>query len=272
MNEESTYDNNQLNKYSSRFALLFVEQGIIVNANTLTPLLPLSETQKLIAPQVEAAYLCNAVVIIRCQTALSEQELAKVGLKKLAIRPFLTQANTKMRNLALKAYHWLNWDKQSRYCGQCGAPLKSKFEATDKYCENCKTSFFPRFSPAIMVLVQKGKEILLGRSKHFVPGVYSALAGFVDIGETAEMAVHREVKEEVGIDITHLRYFSSQTWPFPDSFMIAFNATYAGGELKIDNNELEDARWFSLDALPTLPSKPSIARRLIDNIIKKQAT
>src|ERR1700722_8943106 len=110
-----------------------------------------------------------------------------------------------------------------------------------------------------MVLIQKGNEILLGRSAHFKPGVYSALAGFIDIGETAEMAAHREVKEEVGLEITELEYFGSQSWPFPDSFMLAFKAKYLRGEINIDTKELEDARWFNLNNLPAIPPHPSIS-------------
>lgn len=269
MGEYQTFNVDALEKYASYFAIFFIKEGILVNEQKNTPLMPLAQMQILLQADIEAAYLCHAVVIVRCKVSLNEEQLSSLGVKVYAIRPFLTQANTHLRHLALKAYHWLNWDKQSCYCGQCGTPLKRKIDATDKWCDHCQLAFFPRFSPAIMVLIQKENEILLARSKHFAPGMYSALAGFIDIGETAEVAVHREVKEEVGIHISHLKYFSSQTWPFPDSFMIAFKAIYASGELKIDHNEIEDARWFSLGALPTLPSPPSIARRLIDSVTKK---
>ena len=115
-----------------------------------------------------------------------------------------------------------------------------------------------------MVLVRRGNELLLARSPHFKPGVFSALAGFVEPGETLEECAKREVREEVGIEIANLRYFHSQPWPFPNSLMVAFFADYAGGCIKPDPDEIEAADWFSPDALPVLPEPISISRRLID--------
>lgn len=115
-----------------------------------------------------------------------------------------------------------------------------------------------------MVLVCKGDQLLLARSPRFKPGVFSALAGFVEPGETLEQCARREVREEVGIDIAHLRYFASQPWPFPNSLMVAFLADYAGGEITPEPAEIEAAGWFSPGALPLLPDRVSISRRLID--------
>jgi NAD+ diphosphatase len=123
---------------------------------------------------------------------------------------------------------------------------------------------YPRLAPAVMMLVRRGRELLLGRSPHFQPGVYSALAGFVDPGETLEDCVAREVMEEVGVTVGKLRYFGSQSWPFPHSLMIAFFADYAGGDIVPQSEEIEDAQWFNVDALPELPMAISISRRLID--------
>ena len=110
-------------------------------------------------------------------------------------------------------------------------------------------------------------KILLGRAPHFVAGVYSALAGFVEAGESLEECVHREVDEEVGISVHNLHYFCSQSWPFPHSLMLAFVADYVGGEIRPNPAELSDARWFSVDELPKLPGKISISRALIDSVI-----
>lgn len=131
-------------------------------------------------------------------------------------------------------------------------------------CSACGLLVYPRISPAVMVLIQRGDELLLARSPHFKPGVFSALAGFVEAGETLEQCAVREVREEVGIEISNLRYFQSQPWPFPDSLMLAFFADYAGGVITPDPSEIEAADWFSRKALPLLPDPVSIARRLID--------
>jgi NAD+ diphosphatase len=120
-----------------------------------------------------------------------------------------------------------------------------------------------------MVLVRRGQDLLLARSPHFKPGVFSALAGFVEAGETLEQCAKREVREEVGIEIERLRYFSSQSWPFPNSLMIAFFAEYASGDITPDPSEIEAADWFSIDALPQLPDPVSIARRLIEGAISE---
>jgi NAD+ diphosphatase len=116
----------------------------------------------------------------------------------------------------------------------------------------------------MMVLVTRGRELLLARAHRFSTGMYSALAGFVEPGETIEDCIRREVREEVGIEVDGIRYFASQSWAFPHSLMIAYTATYAGGELRADEQEIVDVRWFAPDALPPLPSPVSIARRLID--------
>ena len=128
---------------------------------------------------------------------------------------------------------------------------------------------FPRISPAIIVLVERDGKALLARSPRFKEGLFSTLAGFVEPGETLEDAVRREVKEEAGIDVKNIRYFGSQPWPFPDSLMVGFTAEYAGGEIKIDDNEILDARWFSAEDMPEIPGKISIARALIDYFLEK---
>jgi len=138
-----------------------------------------------------------------------------------------------------------------------------------KRCPKCGLLHFPRLAPAIIVLVERGDKLLMARSRHFASGMYSVLAGFVEPGESLEEAVIREVKEEVGISIKDIQYFGSQSWPFPHSLMIGFTATYEGGEISMDDTEIEDAGWFSIDKLPPLPGKISIARKLIDWFITK---
>ena len=138
-----------------------------------------------------------------------------------------------------------------------------------KECCRCGHLVFPRISPAVIVLIERGDEVLLARAARFADGFYSVLAGFVEPGESLEEAVSREVEEESGITVKDIRYFGSQPWPFPDSLMIGFTARYAAGELRIDGKEILEGQWFSVDDLPRIPGKISIARRLIDWFIEK---
>ncbi len=138
-----------------------------------------------------------------------------------------------------------------------------------KQCPTCGLTHYPRLAPAVIMLITRGHELLLSRAYHHPPSRYAVQAGFVEVGETLEEAVRREIREEVGLEINNIRYFGSQPWPFPSQLMIAFTAEYAGGELKINyaEAELEDAGWYTVDNLPPLPSVNSIARQMIEAFI-----
>lgn len=169
-----------------------------------------------------------------------------------------------------KAYSVINWDKTHQFCSRCGHATVHRLGTFERVCSVCHFSLYPRISPSIIVRISKEDQILMARSPHFTPGAYGLIAGFVEVGESAEDAVHREVKEEVTIEIKNLRYFGSQSWPFPDSLMLGFTADYARGEINIDTNEIEAAGWYRYDKLPGRPSSHmSIASRLIDDFIAK---
>ena len=172
--------------------------------------------------------------------------------------------------IAVRAKLLLGWDREHRFCGVCGTPTKSLAGEPARVCPQCEHRAYPRLSPAIMVLIRRGDELLLARSPHFRPGMYSALAGFVEAGESLDEAVHREVMEEVGVRVTNLRWFGSQPWPFPHSLMLAFHADYLDGEIAPQPGEIEDARWFRMDKLPELPAPPSIAHRLLQSVLKEK--
>ena len=138
-----------------------------------------------------------------------------------------------------------------------------------KNVRSCGHQSFPRISPAVIVLVERDNTCLLARSPRFQDGFYSVLAGFAEPGETLEETVAREVLEETGIEVKDIRYFGSQPWPFPDSLMIGFTASYAGGEIRVDGTEILVADWFPFDQLPKIPGRISIARRLIDWFVNK---
>jgi NAD+ diphosphatase len=172
--------------------------------------------------------------------------------------------------LAGRAVQIIDWDRTHQYCGRCGIAMTIRPSERAKECPRCGLLHFPRIAPAIIVLIERGDQLLLARSRRSAPGIYSVLAGFVEPGETLEAAVEREVKEEVGLSIKDIRYFGSQPWPFPHSLMIAFTATFAGGEIVLDETEMEDARWFTVKDLPPGPMRISIARQLIDWFIEKK--
>ncbi len=169
--------------------------------------------------------------------------------------------------LAGRALQLIDWDRSHQFCGRCGTPTLSKSEERVRVCPACKLSAYPRVAPAVMALVRRQGQLLLARSPHFPAGMYSALAGFVEPGESLEQCLAREVHEEVGVQISNSRYFASQSWPFPHSLMIAFVCEYASGELRPQPSEIEAANWFDVLQLPKLPSKISIARRLIDAVV-----
>ena len=169
--------------------------------------------------------------------------------------------------LAGRALQLIDWDRTHQYCGACATPTRARQEERSRECPACGLVVYPRLAPAVMCLARRGPELLLARSTRFARGMYSALAGFVEPGETLEQCVEREVREEVGVRVRNLRYFGSQPWPFPHSLMIAFHADFESGEIRIDGVEIEDAQWFSIVNLPRLPARISIARRLIDSAL-----
>lgn len=164
----------------------------------------------------------------------------------------------------------VHWDRTHQFCGCCGNKIETDGKERAKVCPQCGLTNFPRISPVVIVAVVRDDKLLLAHGHLSPPGVYSTIAGFVNPGETVENCVQREVREETGINVKDIRYFGSQSWPFPHSLMIAFTAAYVSGEIVIDKTEIEDANWFSADKLPTLPGKVSIARWLIDWFIAEQ--
>lgn len=191
------------------------------------------------------------------------------GLRAAGLRSWFGVLEDATLAIAMRAVQIVEWDRTHRFCGACGTPTEQAQGERAKRCPACGLTAYPRIAPAMMVQVTRGRELLLGRGLNFPPGRYSALAGFLEAGETIEDAIHREVREETGVEVANLRYFGSQSWPFPNSLMIAFQAEYAGGELRVDPAELADAQWFAPEALPQLPPRLSIARALIEDTLAR---
>lgn len=186
----------------------------------------------------------------------------------LPLRAALSVIGDEGYGLAVKAYSIIAWDKNHQFCSRCGCVTVLEAKGFERRCSSCDLAFFPRISPSIIVLIKKDDHLLMARSQHFMPGVYGLIAGFVDVGESVEEAVKREVFEEVGLQIQHLCYVGSQAWPFPDSLMLAFTADYASGEIVMQTDEIEDAGWYKYDDLPGQPSVAiSIASTLIQEFV-----
>ena len=192
---------------------------------------------------------------------------ATQGMQWQGLRTLYNRLDDSLFALAGRALQYIDWDRTHQYCGRCGTPTQHRSGERARECATCALIVYPRIAPAVMCLIRRGHKILLARSQRFPPGMYSALAGFVEPGESLEQCLAREVLEETGVRIVNTRYFASQPWPFPHSLMIAFVADYAGGEITPAPDEIEDAQWFDIDALPKLPNRISIARRLIDGVV-----
>ncbi len=170
--------------------------------------------------------------------------------------------------LAGRAQQVLSWESDNRFCGACGSEMKSHSAERAMTCEPCGTMIYPRISPCIIVLVHRGPELLLARNANFPIEMFSTLAGFIEAGESVEECLVREVKEEVGVDVNNIRYFSSQSWPFPNQLMLGFFAEWSGGDIVCEDDEIAEAHWFTAENLPTIPPVHSISGQLIRHHIE----
>lgn len=168
-----------------------------------------------------------------------------------------------------RAVQLVNWDRDHQFCGRCGTLTQQNAHERSRHCPRCGLVAYPRISPAMMALVKRERQLLLARSTRFPGSMFSALAGFVEAGESIEDTVAREVREEVGVEVAHLRYFGSQSWPFPNSLMVAYVCDYAGGEITPQEGEIAEAHWFDVDRLPQIPPTISIAGRLIRSVAEE---
>jgi NAD+ diphosphatase len=206
---------------------------------------------------------------------LAEDAVLPADFVALDLRTLFGVWDDRWIGVAGRAKLLAHWDRDHQFCGRCRGPLEAVPGERARRCPGCGLSCYPRISPAIIIAITRhtgsGEQILLARNHRFPPGRYSVLAGFVEAGETLEECAAREVREEVGIEIADMRYFGSQSWPFPNSLMIGLTAEYAGGEITLEESEIADAQWFAPDAMPQLPPRISIARRLIEAYLARQA-
>ncbi len=239
--------------------LLFRQERILLNAGKLfwSP-----RSAKSLAPEF------SALLPIGESDAghyLAAELDTDAGLESRSLRSLLFSETDADLELLSKARQLLNWYGTHKFCGICGSATAPREGERILECAACSHQFFPRINPCVIVLVTRGEEVLLARSARFRTGYYSCLAGFVEVGETPEQTIEREVREESGVEVENIRYVESQSWPFPSQLMLGFLADHHSGEIVPEPNEIEHAAWFRINNLPPTPSaKVSVAGRLIE--------
>ncbi len=189
------------------------------------------------------------------------------GCKWIPLKNLFVKFSEPIMSGILKEYQSWNWNRRNHFCGACGANT-IQGENDSVQCNSCGEKYFPAQFPVVIVLIQKEGKILLAHNANFPDGLFSTIAGFVDLGETCEEAIKREVIEEVGIKIKNIKYFGSQNWGFSTSLMLAFTAEYESGEIQVDGEEIIEADWYSKDSLPQTPPEFSIGGKLIQSFFR----
>lgn len=260
--------------------LVFIGNRAVLTAGDSPPRLPASKS---LLDALGTSRLETYVVDVEVQTeqgqfvrvhVLPDEDLKLVqeaGLMAYPLRSAWHHLTPEDFRIIGTARQKAEWVLTHRFCSRCATPTALNPSTQSIRCPKCGQMHYPRISPAVIVLVQRGSQVLLGRSPRFAEGVYSTLAGFVEPGETLEECVHREIKEEAGIRVQNIRYFGSQSHPFPHSLMVGFIADWLSGELLIDPDELTDAQWFDPGDLPLRPHPKSIAFRLIEDFRQRIA-
>lgn len=245
------------------------QHGLIVAANCDEVRLPSGASHLPGLARPDNAILLGEIDATACLACAVPDDIAlPEGYRAIGLRDLYGRVDDRLYAIAGYATQMLHWQRTSNYCANCGAPLAPIPGEWGKRCLRCGFTAYPPVNPCTITLVHDGDRILMTHK----PGWgarYGLVAGFVEPGETLEQNVEREVLEETGIEVCDVRYWRSQPWPFPHQLMCGFYARYAGGTLRVDNDELDDARWFSKDDLrngrPALPAPLSIARQLIEH-------
>ena len=251
-----------MNKQEQHYFIL--RQGQVLVRKGVTDILPLAEGWDALRPKAETVLPLSKDENNRDFAVQLHPDIDPgTDFEWISLRSLVGRLDAASFDRWGRAAQILHWQKTHRYCGTCGAETVDHPSDLAKVCPVCSLSWYPRISPCIIVLVARRKEILLARSPHFRPGMYSTLAGFVEPGESVESTIRREISEEVAIRTDNFRYFGSQPWPFPGQLMLGFFADYESGEIQIDGIEISDAGWFHAGNLPPIPEEGTIAGRMI---------
>lgn len=252
------------------FLFLFQQNNLLVKKQDIGYTIPDLNDLSYLESELSGKLYIGSLDGHSCYTSrYPEDRVLPDGMELLGLRQLHEQIDSSILQAAFRAVQIVVWDETHRFCGVCGKATVKKTDEHAKVCFECGQIFYPRISPAVIVAITRGDRLLLARNKNFVPGLYSVLAGFVEVGENLEECVKREIREEVGIEVKNIKYFGSQPWPFPNSLMLAFTAEYESGEIRPDGSEIAEAGWFSVEEIPKIPGKLSVSRKLIDWFIEK---
>ncbi|GAA5525574.1 NADH pyrophosphatase [Microbulbifer aestuariivivens] len=198
-----------------------------------------------------------------CGVHLLNRQIQVPGHTWQGLRGLLGQISELEFSLAGRAVQIVNWDLDHRFCGRCGGVTADYGNERARTCKHCQFTVYPRISPCVIMLVTRGEECLLARHRRHKHGHFTALAGFIEAGESAEQALAREVHEEVGVRVAATHYVGSQPWPFPGQLMLGYLADWAGGDISPDPQEISQADWFRFDRLPEIPPPETLSGQLI---------
>lgn len=229
--------------------------------------------EQLQSQELEPLHLIHHEAVRHVTTRVSADVASNLQAEDHSLRSILMAEGAEILATIGKANQILDWHQSQRYCGYCGSETIAQVDNRVLLCTGCSKTYFPRINPCIIVLVTRGDEILLARNAQYKGKFLSCLAGFIEVGESAEETLHREVMEEVGVEVENIRYVKSQCWPFPSQLMLGFYADYKSGDIVIDEQEIEYADWFNIHDMPAIPNPGiSVAGELITGYIAARKT
>jgi len=238
-------------------AYIFHEQQLLVDENFQLP-----EVEKL---EDDLDFIPGDQIIAR---DLLDIDAIPEGLHLVPIRQLISLWSRSQFEQASRAVQLLEWRRNHKFCSHCGHETEVHPLEYAMICPTCRYRQYPRVQPCVITIITRGEdEILLAQSIRNRGKMYGLIAGFVEVGETLEDAVRRETLEEVGLHLKNIRYLASQPWPFPSNLMLAFHAEYESGDIKLQEEEISDARFFKFDELPEIPFKGSIAHSMIMHVL-----
>lgn len=246
---------------------LFQENNLLLSEDFALPTLTKEQVEEITNQEIH--YLGEWGGASVYAVSVPEGNEPPAGYSFLSFREFYKQFDDEMFTVASSASQVCRWDREHQFCGRCGTPTKTAHNERGKKCPECGTMAFPHVAPAVIVAIRKGDTVLMAQNaKWRSSGLFSSLAGFVEGGESAEDAVHREVYEEVGIKLKNVRYVNSQSWPFPGSLMLGFAAEWESGELNPDGDEIVEAGWYAKEEMPGfIPNRKTISRWILEEAL-----